>query len=70
MIRRYVNKDYENVVCGDFNCTLNPLTDRLNCTGLNDVGNRELLEICTNSILKMSVGAGTQKKRCFPGAEE
>ena len=45
MIQRYVNKDYENVVGGDFNCTLNPLIDRLNCTGLNDVGNRELLEI-------------------------
>ena len=45
MLHKYFVSDYENILGGDFNCTLNPSIDRLNCTGSSDVGNRELVDI-------------------------
>jgi exonuclease III len=45
MIQRYIVTEHENIVGGDFNCTLNPAMDRLNCTGPSDVGNREILDM-------------------------
>lgn len=34
--------DAENILGGDWNCALNPLIDRYNCVGTNDIGQRDL----------------------------
>lgn len=42
MIEKYLVMEYESLIAGDFNCTLNPEVDRVNCIGVSDIGNREI----------------------------
>jgi exonuclease III len=52
MISKYVTQDHETILAGDFNCTLNPKIDRLNCVGISDIGNTQLQGIINNFDLE------------------
>ena len=48
----WLHPEYENLVAGDFNCTLNSETDRINCVGKNDVGQVDIKYLMRNHRLE------------------
>ena len=47
-LEKFIVSEFENLIAGDFNCALNTVCDRLNCTGSLDIGQPELLNIMNN----------------------